>query len=215
MYQKIEAKDYARVFVVGDLHGCYDLLMKELERAKFDRETDLLISVGDLIDRGAQNLECLRLVKEPWFRMVRGNHDQMAIDGLLFNDMNMLHCWIMNGGKWFFALPDEQKNEALDLLKICQKQPLVIELEMVAGEKVVIAHADYPENQYEFGKHVDKHQVLWNRSRLESYGEIKIEGAEMFIFGHTPQEEPLKLGNRLYIDTGAVFGGDLTLIELK
>lgn len=98
MYQKIEAKDYANMFVVGDLHGCYDLLVKELEQAKFNRETDLLISVGDLIDRGSQNLECLRLVKEPWFKMVQGNHDQMAIEGLLNNNLDLLHCWILNGG---------------------------------------------------------------------------------------------------------------------
>lgn len=215
MYKKIDGKIYQNVFVVGDLHGCYDKLMAELDRVNFNKETDLLISVGDLIDRGTQNIECLRLVKEPWFKMVQGNHDQMAIEGLLHDNLDMLHCWIMNGGKWFFQLSEEQKTEVFDLLKICKKQPLIIELSMKRNAKVVIAHADYPSNVYEFGKFVDKQAVLWNRSRLESYGEIKIEGADMFIFGHTPQDEMLRLGNRLYIDTGAVFGGEITLLGLK
>ncbi|THA09403.1 hypothetical protein [Rodentibacter pneumotropicus] len=41
-----------------------------------------------------------------------------------------------------------------------------------------------------------------------------VEQADMFIFGHTPVRDPLKLGNRFYIDTGAVFNGNLTLVKL-
>lgn len=215
VYQKIDGKAYQNVFVVGDLHSCYDLLMKELEEAKFNKETDLLISVGDLIDRGAQNLECLGLLKEKWFVCVQGNHDQMAVEGLLNDNLGLLACWIMNGGDWFFKLSDEEKGQALDLLKKVKECPFIIELTMKQGEKVVIAHADYPDNEYEFGKSVDTRQVLWSRERLESYGEIEISGANSFIFGHTPLREPVRLGNRFYIDTGAVFNGDLTLVKLN
>ncbi|TRC46997.1 serine/threonine-protein phosphatase, partial [Mannheimia haemolytica] len=63
--------------------------MTELEKVKFNRETDLLISVGDLIDRGRQNLKCLQLLREKWFFNVQGNHDQMAIEALLYHDFNM------------------------------------------------------------------------------------------------------------------------------
>lgn len=82
MYQRINGADWRNIFVVGDLHGCYTLLMSELEKASFDPERDLLISVGDLVDRGAENVECLELITMPWFRAVRGNHEQMMIDGL-------------------------------------------------------------------------------------------------------------------------------------
>lgn len=44
-----------RVFAVGDLHGSYNLLMAKLDEGGFDFEKDLLISVGDLVDRGSQN----------------------------------------------------------------------------------------------------------------------------------------------------------------
>lgn len=215
MYQKIDGSNYENVFVVGDLHGCYDELMKELEQAHFDKEKDVLISVGDLIDRGKQNIECLRLVKEPWFKMVQGNHDRMMIDAVFSKRISMWRAWILNGGGWFFNVPDEQSSELLDLLRVVDKQPLILEVSLKSGSKVVIAHADYPDNTYEFGKAIDIKQVLWNRERLESGDESKIEGADMFVFGHTPQDEITKLGNRLYIDTGAVFGNKLSVVSLK
>ena len=41
-----------RDFLIGDLHGYYQALMQALEEVAFDPDTDRLISVGDLIDRG-------------------------------------------------------------------------------------------------------------------------------------------------------------------
>lgn len=64
-----------RLFVVGDLHGCYTLLMNKLEELEFNFQQDLLVSVGDLVDRGQENLECLSLINEPWFKAIRGNHE--------------------------------------------------------------------------------------------------------------------------------------------
>lgn len=215
IYRRIDGAIFKNIYVVGDLHGCYDLLMKNLQEIKFNQETDLLISVGDLIDRGSQNMECLRLVNEKWFAMVRGNHDQMAIDGLIHNDLDMLHCWIYNGGDWFFKETEENQSEVIDLLKLIQKQPLIIELILPDEQKAVIAHADYPCNQYKFDQVVEQKLVQWNRERLESSGEINIEGADFFIFGHTILEEPTKLGNRFYIDLGAFRTGELCFLKLK
>ena len=31
MYQKIDCSEYRNVFVIGDLHGCYDVLMKAFD----------------------------------------------------------------------------------------------------------------------------------------------------------------------------------------
>lgn len=214
IYQRINGDSYQNIYVVGDLHGCYDLLMAELEKVEFNKETDLLISVGDLIDRGKQNLECLQLLREKWFANVQGNHDQMAVEALLYHDFNMQVNWIRNGGDWFYSLPIEQKLEAIELLKICEKRPLVIELNK-SEEKIIIAHADYPCNAYEFGKEVSKHDTLWSRERLDSYSDMSIDGAGTFIFGHTIVERPEIHGNRIYIDTGAFRSGRLTLIKLE
>ena len=51
--------DRGRDFVVGDLHGCYDALMRQLDARGFDPAADRLLSVGDLVDRGPDSRRCL------------------------------------------------------------------------------------------------------------------------------------------------------------
>lgn len=214
-YQRINGADWRNVWVVGDLHGCYTLLMSELDKVNFDPAQDLLISVGDLVDRGAESVECLELIMMPWFRAVRGNHEQMMIDGLSQHG-NVSH-WLVNGGGWFFNLDYDKERLAKALVHKAVELPLIIEL-TTGDKKVVICHADYPHNEYEFDKPVDFSQVIWNRERVsESQDGIvhEITGADLFIFGHTPARQPLKYANQMYIDTGAVFGGRLTLLQVQ
>ncbi|HBY9796157.1 TPA: YlcG family protein [Klebsiella pneumoniae] len=52
IYQRINGADWRNIWVVGDLHGCYTNLMNRLDGVGFDPAQDLLVSVGDLIDRG-------------------------------------------------------------------------------------------------------------------------------------------------------------------
>ena len=64
-------------YVVGDIQGCYDPLMALLDSVNFDPTYDRLISVGDLVNRGTQNLSTIRYCKSlgSSFSMVLGNHD--------------------------------------------------------------------------------------------------------------------------------------------
>ncbi|MFV8798964.1 metallophosphoesterase [Yersinia sp. LJYL362] len=214
MYQQINGNEYRRIFVVGDIHGCYKKLMDSLGRVAFDRASDLLISVGDLADRGHQNTECYELLNAYWFRAVRGNHEQMAIDVLAGGEID---TWMANGGRWFFLLEGNNKYQVEQLIKQAGQLPLVIEVATDSG-RYVIAHADYPSNEYVYGKRVDEHLVLWNRKRLNAAMEgesDEIIGANKFIFGHTPLVKPSLFKNQLYIDTGAVFGNTLTLIQIQ
>ena len=61
MYQRIYGCDWRNIWLVGDLHGCFARLMAALRERKFDPYQDLLLSVGDLIDRGPQSADCLGL----------------------------------------------------------------------------------------------------------------------------------------------------------
>lgn len=215
MYQRINGADWRNIFVVGDLHGCYTLLMNKLEKVSFDPARDLLISVGDLVDRGAENVECLDLITMPWFRAVRGNHEQMMVDGL--SEHGNVNHWLVNGGGWFFNLDYDKEVLAKALVHKAAELPLIIEL-VTSDRKIVICHADYPHNEYAFEKPVPKDMVIWNRERVsDAQGGIvsPIAGADLFIFGHTPARQPLKYANQMYIDTGAVFCGNLTLVQVQ
>lgn len=215
IYQRINGADWRNIWVVGDLHGCYTNLMNRLDGVGFDTAQDLLVSVGDLIDRGSENVECLELITMPWFRAVRGNHEQMMIDGLSAHG-NVNH-WVANGGGWFFYLDYDKEILAKALAHKATELPLIIEL-VTGNRKVVICHADYPHNEYEFDKPVSEEMVIWNRDRVSDAqdGNVsEITGADLFIFGHTPARQPLKFANQMYIDTGAVFCGRLTLVQIQ
>lgn len=66
-------------WVVGDVQGCARELEQLLETVRFDPARDELWSLGDLINRGPDSLEALRLWRDVGGRAVLGNHDVYAL----------------------------------------------------------------------------------------------------------------------------------------
>jgi bis(5'-nucleosyl)-tetraphosphatase (symmetrical) len=62
---------------IGDVQGCYDQLMRLLERSGYDERRDTLWFVGDLVNRGPQSAQTVRFAKSLGERQVTvlGNHD--------------------------------------------------------------------------------------------------------------------------------------------
>jgi bis(5'-nucleosyl)-tetraphosphatase (symmetrical) len=64
-------------YLVGDIQGCNDSLQHLLQKIKFDQASDRLWLCGDLVNRGGQSLQVLRLLKSlgQSVSVSLGNHD--------------------------------------------------------------------------------------------------------------------------------------------
>lgn len=214
--QKFEINNEGNDYVVGDLHGCFDLLEEKMYEIGFDKDVDRLFSVGDLVDRGTKNLECLRLIDADWFYAVQGNHEDMMLKALL--DRKNIDHWLMNGGDWYMRLTKQQSDEVVELCKIIREtMPYSIIVETNEGD-VGICHAQPPSEDWDDAINPDSRDIqvmLWARTWIESGDADPVKGVSKTFHGHTPKDEPLILGNTSFIDTGAVFTGKLTIMQIN
>ena len=104
-----------RDFVVSDLHGHGPVFRHFLADRDFDPQRDRVFSVGDLVDRGPHSLDTLRLLCEPWFHAVRGNHEDLLWDFCLseghYGKADADHPFLANGGRWILNLSSTEQEE--------------------------------------------------------------------------------------------------------
>ncbi|TDU22737.1 serine/threonine protein phosphatase 1 [Chromohalobacter marismortui] len=209
--QRHGPNEHGRDFIVGDIHGQLALLYGQLEAVGFDYQRDRLFSVGDLIDRGADSLQCLSLALEPWFFAVRGNHEMLAHDALLGEERGSLKtrdAWMINGGTW--ALEAGLDEAQTMLQQALPSMPYAREIS-VAGKRLGIVHAEPPKDWNDLA--TTSQDLLWGRTRIRRGDETPVRGIDAVVVGHTIVERPIWLGNVYYLDTGAFTTGRLTLIE--
>ena len=218
MIKKLKNNTVGKDYFVGDIHGCYEQLMEALVKIKFNANTDRLISVGDLVDRGSDSVKCLNLLKELWFHAVSGNHEDMMIKS--FRREWPTHNYIQNGGKWFFHLPYEEQVQLVLLADT--KMTLVIEVEADIGVIGVI-HANAPDNWQKYHRLNDDEDffddalvedTIWGRRRIYGNQSGRVKGIDYVVVGHTPVNYVIALDNIVYIDTGAVYDGSLTILSV-
>ena len=217
-HQKYTANNNGRDFVIGDLHGMVNEFQKRLEAVAFNPETDRCFSVGDLVDRGEDSLAAARLVLEPWFHAVRGNHEELLIRALREGKAETLKMWRQNGGRWGFKWrkPSDAAREAVELL---EPLPWVITIEHRSGKRIGICHAECPVDDWQMIEQAEDDKglsarMLWARERAQSDSQKKVENVHRTVHGHTVVPWPMLVGNALFIDTGAYLGNPLTLLDL-
>lgn len=64
-----------RHLLIGDVHGCREELEQLLERLRYDPAGDVLVLLGDLVNRGPDSAGVLRLARRLDAQCVLGNHD--------------------------------------------------------------------------------------------------------------------------------------------
>ena len=212
---RFELNTVGRDFIVGDIHGMYNPLMKFLDDVELDEEVDRLFSVGDLIDRGNLSFDCLKLIYQPWFHVVHANHEDMMIEGLLKDDANQYDSWMYNGGSW---LRDENLVEVKLVAKDFQEMAYkVIVLETPKG-RVNIVHAelyynadskpatDYDIDTWNFHD-INETNMVWGRtiSQMKQHYKSVGDGLSITYCGHTPAQKPFQCWSHRFIDTGFVF----------
>ena len=210
-----------KLWAVGDIHGCYNLLMTRLKEIGFDFENDLLVAVGDLVDRGTQNIECIELLSKPWFTSVRGNHEDLCIGGL--HNESYKRCHVANGGEWFYMLDGQAM---YNIAKTFAELPVVLEISH-NGKKYGFVHGHIEQNNWDEFKETFTQEptafrdpselAMWGRERLndENLQYTHVSGVDAVIMGHTVTQKPCKRDNCYWIDTGAVHWGTMTILDLS
>lgn len=207
---KFERNQTGRDFVVPDLHGCFDRLMAVLKEIAFDKTRDRVFCLGDLVDRGRQNIECVGLLCEPWFHSVRGNHEEMLID--YYEGRVDAGLYSLNGGDWFIRRTDPAMQKWI--VDTLSELPYAIEIETTHG-LVGLIHANIEGNSWHrfVGKEDrrSKAYALWNRD----LGEKWVKDVCMVYTGHNIVGQPIKSGNVIHMDLGCFQSGKLACFSLE
>ena len=202
--------EYRRVLAIGDIHGNFQRLLSLYGKIDFDPERDLLVFLGDYIDRGRENLAALR-----WIMTKSRERNVVALRG---NPEQLMWEYIANGGDGDLWRPNGGEATWQELQTASRTEPAVIDRCLAfidarpcsfrlqaGGREFFFCHAGVePELPLELQQPKD---LLWIRGRFyRGY-----HGAATVVVGHTATEklrsgcrEPIWLKNHiLLLDTGS------------
>ncbi|MDZ7628755.1 MAG: metallophosphoesterase [Parvularculaceae bacterium] len=213
----IEINDRGRDFVVGDLHGCIAEFDRLLRRIGFDFQKDRMFSVGDLVDRGPESMECLRLLRESWFFAVKGNHEDMMLQAIECNLRAGAELWINNGGDWGIERFEDGDPEFFALAEVLDALPYALTVHSRDIGLVGITHAEPPTKWDERCVEDEVDRLTWSRRMISARGRGRVsDGADFSAHGHTivdqvTYKEDLKA---FWIDLGCFATGRLCALQI-
>jgi len=197
----------ARLLAFGDIHGCRVQLRALLDTVA-PSEQDQLVFLGDYIDRGPDSAgvvdDLLELRKRGLHCVfLRGNHEQMLLDVLAGGDPA---TFLFNGGGKTMA--NYRARGAWppppDHLAFFEQLPV-----LYATGRFIFAHAGLRPGLPLAEQSPD--DLLWIRAE---FLDSSYDWGNTVVFGHTPREEPLLMEKRIGLDTGCVYGGQLTCCDV-
>lgn len=215
--------------IIGDIHGCATELVELLTDLGWSVAPDLsgashpdartALFVGDLVDRGPASPDVLRLVMGMvaggTARCVPGNHENKLSRALAGRNVQVSHGLAETLEQLAGEPPEfvEQVREFIDSL---------VSHAVLDGGRLVIAHAGLREDMHNRASGVVRSFALYGDTTGETdeFGlPVRYPWAEDYrgdaavVYGHTPVPKAAWLNNTICIDTGCVFGGQLTALR--
>jgi len=220
-----------RVYAIGDIHGCDDLLAQLLDQ--IDRDDDArgpaettIIILGDLVDRGPDSaavVERLRLLKQarPAVRLLMGNHEEILLAALAGDD-KALRLFARIGGRetlMSYGI-DDATYDRLDYP----------DLHRSLIDNIPSSHRQFIEtfeDLIEIGGYAFVHAGIDPRSSLDQQRTRDLRWIrepflsfprpldKMVVHGHTISDAVQQRAHRIGIDTGAYMSGTLTALGLE
>ncbi len=205
--------DIENTFVIGDVHGCFNTLLKLLKQLPKDAN---LIFVGDLCDKGNFSKETIEFVMNNNHTCIKGNHEYLFynyVRDAIFRDKH--NMWSTNKVYGGMRTVNNYKDEP-DLI---QKHIEWIETlpHFLEFDNYFITHGfglPYYSRRYEDQV---KRKLMVNRVHEDSYKqdwEDINQHQVINIFGHCKFDEVLVEEKYYGIDTGCVYGNKLTALQL-
>ncbi len=221
-----------RIYAIGDIHGCADLLEILLDKIiRNDRklqaiEYKKLVFLGDYIDRGPASKKVIDILlhdlpKDYDAIFLKGNHEVMMIEAL--QERQAADYWLRNGGhetiSSYHSARSSTKEQAsseelMHLFKAkLPKEHLAflksLQLRFQLGDYFFVHAGVNPARSLDEQTEQD---MLWIRDRFllseKDFGKV-------IIHGHTPGKDVDEADNQIGIDTAAVYGGCLTAMMLE
>lgn len=193
-------------FVVGDIHGCF-YTFKKLIDEHWDPEKEVLVQVGDLVDRGKHAPQTVQLARQlaadfpGRAHFLKGNHEAMMLEHFS-NPPN--YNWLRQGGQETLDQYEESGRDITGDIQWIDALPLFYDHDIL-----YVSHAGIAQNTHDPFDEENPYGILWNRSKLKNLKKLQ-------IVGHTPLKEPKydPESEAYYIDTGAAYAGKLTGIKI-
>ena len=224
------------IYAIGDIHGCLNELTslhkKILTNDKFKVKEDLLIYLGDYIDRGLKSkqvIDQIIKIKNEKIKTIHlmGNHEEFMVN-FLFNKSNNIKNWLKFGVDQTFK---SYGIEIVEFIKNGFEDTIIDKLRDILLEKMGSEHIDFfmsLKTSYSTEKYLfvhagidprkklteqTKEDYLWSRSDIFFDKNFKAE--KIIVHGHTPEENIVNYPFRINIDTGCFFSGKLSCVCLN
>ena len=206
------------IYVMSDIHGCYEEYLKLLELINFSDE-DTLYILGDVCDRGKEPMKILfHMMEHKNIIPLFGNHDLEAYPFLVLEYNGQLDLYERKFLWWMSQGGNTTLNDFKSLTKKQQEQILSYIEEFRYYEELTVNNMDYVLvhgglKDFDINKPLSKYKVrdlVWERP---DYDMVYFPN-KYIISGHTPttlidrsmRGKIIHLNNHILIDCGCVFG---------